>query len=866
MKNIAKWTTLAFVLSFFVALGLVPNAQAFTVTDGLHVLSTSALGGTIYNPQTSVTIGDNLDIRGYVHNEAGHVVIQDDLVVNGKIISNLQQVYGGVTDYRGTIFNSTADVYIGDNLMVDGYIHRLHGDIKLFDGVMVQGELYPYKTNTFNLGTKSKAWKNVYTSNLSAADLMFSSTLTGPNANFTNDVTIGNELTVNKAANFKDTLTVEGLTTINGGLTADGGVLTVADNTGDLYTGGTLMVDNNADFGSNITLAGVADVQTNLFNSTGSLVVNDNLEVWGLTDLQNNVYNSMGDLNVNDNLAVTGTLSVTGATSLNNTLTVAGLTTLNNQLIANDDVYLGNGDDTIELRGGEVSIADTSGSTWGINNNGNATINSLVNTGTSDLQGNVFNSTDDNIFISDSLMPNGANPSQRYLGFGSNSWNEIWLNGAAVIRDAGTGSAQHSASFGFVQNTGSNESTMYTTQYYMVDDGNVGTNSSTLRANRLEVTDGSNTSSYGVNADVQGSISNSTGDLALNDNLSVTGDILPSTDDTYDVGSATLRWQDGYFSDSVNIGDTLTLSDAGISDDNSNVIVNDNLEVNGTLSAGAATFTSLQLTAGIQGTTGDFNTGVYTPVLNSNYTGSGANQALAVDAKGTGTVTIGGTSTGNIILGAGAANAQSIQLNAGTGGGTVAVTGGNFTIGGSFTVAPATGNMTGVGTINSGAITSTGAIQGTSLTDGTATLTGGALSTGAADLSLDTGAANNVQIGSTSANVFVNAPLGTLSASLGSGSGDSIAIGGGGDTITIGSAGDTVFGDFSTGGALLPNGTTLPADCFTGAMFIDTDGGTAINVAATEAGTVNVTPYLYVCTSGDGPGGSGDTWTAIVQD
>ncbi len=733
MKNILKWTTIAFALSFFVALGFTPGANAFTVTDGLHVQSVSFLGGSILNPQGSLVFADNLDIRGYLHNETGQVVIQDDLVINGKIISNLQQEYGGVTDYRGTVFNSTADFTVGDNMMVDGYIWRRAGDIKLFDGVMVQGDLYPYNNNMYNLGTASKKWKNVYTENLSSSDLIFSNLIKGPNANFTDDVVVGDMLTVNGVATFKDTLSVSGLATLDGGITADGGVFTVANTSGNIYSGGTLDVDGNVNFDANLALAGIADIQTNIYNSTGSLVINDNLEVWGLTDLQSNVSNSMDDLTLDDNTHITGNLTSDGMTWLQSGLDVDGTAEFdgmvmltngplvnqgNTQLQGNlgvwgignfkGDVYLGSGgDDTIALNGAEVSIADTSGSTWSIDNDGNAIINSLVNTGTSDLQGNVYNSTSDYMYIGDSLLSNGGNNIQRYLGNSANPWNEIWLDGAVVIRDAGTGSAQHSASFGFVENTSTYEATMYTDQYYMVDDGNLGTNTSTLRANRLEVTDGTNTSTYGVSTDIQGSIENSTGDLALNDNLSVTGDILPSTDATYNIGSTSLRWQDGYFSNSVNIGSTLTLSDAGISDDNSNVIVNDNLEVNGTLnSTGTTTINgTLSLDTGsITDSTGAISFGNE----NLSTTGTlsaGAATFTSVDAGG-GLI----QTTGNIQGGAATFTSLAVTNNA-TVGTTLGVTGlvtasnglnvsgSNFTVG-PFTVSPA-GNLTGASGSNS---------------------------------------------------------------------------------------------------------------------------------------------------------------------
>ncbi|MGB9772365.1 MAG: hypothetical protein ACPLX7_10395, partial [Candidatus Kapaibacteriota bacterium] len=79
-----------------------------------------------------------------------------------------------------------------------------------------------------------------------------------------------------------------------------------------------------------------------------------------------------------------------------------------------------------------------------------------------------------------------------------------------------------------------------------------------------------------TNADFQGNIANSTGNLKLNDNVDVTGNVVPSADNTYDLGSSANNWRNGYFAGNLDV-EGYIYNDAGI-----NVLVNDNLLPNTT--------------------------------------------------------------------------------------------------------------------------------------------------------------------------------------------------------------------------------------------------------------------------------------------
>ena len=66
--------------------------------------------------------------------------------------------------------------------------------------------------------------------------------------------------------------------------------------------------------------------------------------------------------------------------------------------------------------------------------------------------------------------------------------------------------------------------------------------------------------------------------------LSASGDLLPGANNAQDIGSSALKWQDGYFYSTVNIGATLTLSDSAILDTNSALVFQANNDTTNYLS------------------------------------------------------------------------------------------------------------------------------------------------------------------------------------------------------------------------------------------------------------------------------------------
>ncbi|MDP3093133.1 MAG: hypothetical protein Q8N16_00005, partial [bacterium] len=180
------------------------------------------------------------------------------------------------------------------------------------------------------------------------------------------------------------------------------------------------------------------------------------------------------------------------------------------------------------------------------------------------------------------------------------------------------------------------------------------------------------------------------------------------------------------------------------------------LTANGGITADAGVFTVADATGALH-TAGDFdvatskftvasatgNTVVQGTLTTGNISayGAGANQALTIDAKGTETITVGGTSTGNVIIGP---TGKTLTLVNATGAVTVAaggltVTAGGMNVTGASTITGALGGLTGLTVASGGAnitgnSTITGALGGlTGLTvaSGGAAITGNSAIVGA---------------------------------------------------------------------------------------------------------------------------------------
>jgi len=226
----------------------------------------------------------------------------------------------------------------------------------------------------------------------------------------------------------------------------------------------------------------------------------------------------------------------------------------------------------------------------------------------------------------------------------------------------------------------------------------------------------------------------STGNLSLPGNVSITGDIIPSANVTYDLGSTTSRWKDLYLS-----GTSIFLGTSSIAENGDGNIVLTNGDGGTWTFGGSADLDSSKIANG---------TSNVSVLLNGDIRVGSAGNANVLNVDGSGVL----TTTGNVVpLGVKTdnyyyANGDAITFGTSAAGSNTQVqynNNGDFGAEAAFTYDQSTNtlsadnvagtlataaqpNITSLGTLTS--LTATGAIVGGSITDGTVTFTSGNIS------------------------------------------------------------------------------------------------------------------------------------------
>lgn len=255
----------------------------------------------------------------------GFLSIDGNLVVDGDSDLTLTEIGGGYTDTGTTLF-ANGDISSAGNLIVDG-TSTLTGDLtvsgavvlpegsvdsaEILDGSIVDADLaggaYASITTVGNLtdltvdGTLGVAG-NTSLSTLEVsgvADLLDALNVGGGSGGS------GSTLGTDGSATF------DGLLSANGGITVDGGVFTVADETGSVSTDGDLNV------GTNASIAGTLDVE-GLLSSNGGVSLGDQ----ALTGTTGTVGYTNWNVAANGNISTTGELSVDGQSVLDGVVSV----------------------------------------------------------------------------------------------------------------------------------------------------------------------------------------------------------------------------------------------------------------------------------------------------------------------------------------------------------------------------------------------------------------------------------------------------------------------------------------------------------------------------------------------------------------
>lgn len=347
--------------------------------EGNTINATTITTLTSTNVNTSnVTASGNVNVSGTT-TSTGDITGGGDLTVTGDI--------------------SGANLSLSGNATIDGNI-VLGGNINIGDadtdtvsfGGEITSNIIPDVNNTYDLGSASKAWRNLHVSGTA-----YISTLA------TDDI----ELT---ALALPGDLTVSGTTTLNGDvivgdeggdtLTINAGTIDIpnisagTDNTVLVYNGSSIVHDeiDARVWGSTLVDGSGAATQISFWSDADSLTGDSDLTYNSTTNVL-----SIGSTTVGNNVAVAGTLNVTNATTLASTLdvtnatTISGATTLASTLDVNGESTLASA--VVEdLTSGRVVLAGTGGA---IEDSGNLTFNgsSLGVTGDVDASGDLGGAT-----------------------------------------------------------------------------------------------------------------------------------------------------------------------------------------------------------------------------------------------------------------------------------------------------------------------------------------------------------------------------------------------------------------------------------------------------------------------------------------
>ena len=387
------------------------------------------VGDNFYvNQETGEVVFDavNLNITtpdGITFGTGGNVTFIDgtkietgDFRLSGNTIETLTQNF--VVDSATNIVNINANTNITGNLDVTGNF-TLGGNITIGDADTdsvefasdVNSDILPNVDNTFDLGTSSKRWKNIYAHNFdngnikiegnkistqdSDSDLELVASGTGSVIVPNNNVVITGTLTANDTATFNNTVTVNNNLNVTGGINQTGASTTINSS---LTINDGLTVNGNTQL-ENINIAG-NKIQTTESNSDLELdAAGTGRVVFPNADLVVG-----GDIVVNGsaqyaNLSASGT--ITADTVTVNTATINGQLNLEDIEINDNYITTTESNSNLELRAsgtGKVVFPDND-----VNITGDLDVTGTVSFNT--LSGDVY--TTNSLTVNEELNING---------------------------------------------------------------------------------------------------------------------------------------------------------------------------------------------------------------------------------------------------------------------------------------------------------------------------------------------------------------------------------------------------------------------------------------------------------------------------
>jgi hypothetical protein len=502
-------------------------------------------------------------------------------------------------------------------------------------------DLVPELDNTYSLGSVAKKWKNEYVNNV-YCDTFNSNSGT---VNFCTDPSV-TEITIGSATT---NVNIPGFSYITGNIVPD------ADGTRDLGSATRYWANSYDNNISTLTIRG---------KSTSLDIDNQN----GTIDIGTNNYNN------NINIGTTGTRTITiGSASA--TVTIVGLsiayTNLNPDLT--DTRVIGTSlliwkesyintmyTNVIQPKSGvTLDIYSTSTAI----NLGTDVNNNAINIGTAGAKTITIGNTGGSIVTKINILPNANNT----LNLGSGSY--YWNNGYITTLNTGTISASTLAISG--------------------------TSTITMESSGGTISIGSNANNYNINIATAGTriltLGTATTTISINGTTDILTSLLPNATSTYNLGSATYYWNNGYIN-TINTGTisgttlivamsgAITVNSTGgtISIGNDNNDQNMNIATGGTrtLTIGKNTTTIVLtgttdiLASLLPDATNTYNLGSgakywndgYITTLNSTTINTGTVSGTTLSLSATSNVTI-ESSGGTINIGS---NADSQNINIGT--------------------------------------------------------------------------------------------------------------------------------------------------------------------------------------------------------
>ena len=394
-----------------------PDISTNSPLTGLPFYSTGSQALIRLNHAGNQTLDFTGNIEG---NHIANVTI-DQLTGNLSIVANSGTDNGDLSvannitlggDLTATGDLSAANLSLSGNASITGNI-VLGGNINIGDadtdtvtfGGEITSDIVPDLDSTYNLGSTSKRWLNIYVD-----------ALTGDTATLSSNASIGGTLTVTGATDLNDDVSIAGDLTFDGGgaqnITHTGatGNLVISSTNGTVELNGVL-IDNDG----NTQVPGTISTPSSSFGDDIDIPGNINLEGDLTFDgaSHQNITNTTGNLAIS---ATGATVLVEGSTFDGDNVTIPGNLDLGGTTNLAGNITLdGTGAQTITQTGtGDLSISST-----------NANVN---------IEGTVFNGND--VTVAGNLTVSGTTTTidSTTVAIGDNI---IELNAAGTVADGG---------------------------------------------------------------------------------------------------------------------------------------------------------------------------------------------------------------------------------------------------------------------------------------------------------------------------------------------------------------------------------------------------------------------------------------------